>query len=272
LPEEKGRKQQEQTRKERKEKDMPLLGDDMEQAVITGSNLQFSKTRLERLGSTKFTLVTIAVDVTGSTYCFADGLHRALITGIDSCRKSPNSQDLLIRVVLFSSSYSGGVLELHGFKPLDAINTADYEPFNPDGLTPLNDAAFSSIGAMVDYGGELMENDYLANGIVFVITDGMDNQSIHSPGEIQRQISRVSLEEKLESLVTVLIGVNTQEPMVARALQEFRRKSGITQFINMEEVDDGKLAKLGGFISRSVSSTSQALSTGGPSQAIEATI
>jgi hypothetical protein len=37
-------------------------------------------------------------------------------------------------------------------------------------------------------------------------------------------------------------------------------------------VTEGKLAKLAGYISQSVSSTSQALGTGGPSQNIAATI
>src|SRR6266550_372311 len=157
---------------------MPKLLDEdgTETRQIGGSNFTFTAARIGDLGATEYTLVTIAVDVTGSTSNFKDELLKMLVTAIDACKKSPRSDNLLVRVITFSTAVNG-VNELHGFKPLSEVNPNDYQPFDPDGLTPLFDATFSAIGALVDYGSDLMANDFLANGIVFIITDGEDNYS-----------------------------------------------------------------------------------------------
>ncbi|HET6747093.1 MAG TPA: hypothetical protein VFH06_03245 [Candidatus Saccharimonadales bacterium] len=242
---------------------------EMQNYQVGGSNFTFTAARIGSLGATEYTLVTIAVDVTGSTAGFADELHKMLLTAIESCKKSPRSDNLLVRVVTFST-YIGGVNELHGFKPLSEIEPTDYQKFVPEGLTPLYDATFDAIGATVEYGGELMENDFLANGIVFVITDGYDNMSDATPREIREQIRRVKGEERLESLLTVLIGINAAQ--YRDYLETFRNDAGLDQYIDAGDATPGKLAKLATFVSQSVSSQSAALGTGGPSQTISATI
>jgi uncharacterized protein YegL len=234
-----------------------------------GGNFNFTAVRLSRLGATEYTLVTIAVDVTGSTQNFADGLLLALKTAVKSCKKSPRSDNLLLRVITFSSS--GGVTELHGFKPLSEINPDDdYEPFNPYGMTPLFDAVYSAVGSIADMGKQLMDNDFFANGIAFIITDGGDNVSTETPSTIKDLIQSVRREEKLESLLTVLIGINAHE--FNPELQDFKNKAELDQYIDAGDATPGKLAKLAAFVSQSVSSQSQSLGTGGPSKTISATI
>ncbi|NTW13438.1 MAG: hypothetical protein HGA31_00210 [Candidatus Moranbacteria bacterium] len=248
---------------------MPRLEEGMEQHRIGGSNFTFQGTRIDRLGATEYTLVTIAIDVTGSTSNFADELREALIAAVRSCKKSPRADYLMIRVILFSSSI--GVREIHGFKELADIDPNAYAAFKPDGFTPLYDAAYSGIGAMVDYGAHLMENDYLTNGIIFIITDGGDNDSkTASPAMIRQKLEEVKLEEKLESLVSILIGVNARQ--AKSLLEDFQREAGIGKYIDLEDASEGSLAKLAEFVSRSVSSQSQAVGTGGPSQNISAVI
>lgn len=251
---------------------MPQIGGEMAQFQIAGSNFTFQGARLTRLGATEYTLVTIAVDVTGSTSGFAKELRDMLIAAVESCKKSPRSDNLLVRAILFSTSFGrNGVSELHGFKLLSDIDPqVDYQAFSPQGNTPLFDAVYSAVGAMVEYGGELTKNDYLANGIVFVVTDGDDNRSLATPGMIRTKIKQAAQGEKLESLVTVLVGINAM--LYQRELDAFCQDAGLTHYIDMGEVTPGKLAKLGGFISRSVSSQSQAIGTGGPSKNIAATI
>lgn len=250
---------------------MPLIGNDdnMETRQIGGSSFTFSGARIDDLGAPEYTLVTIAVDVTGSTSGFAKELRDTLITAVEACKKSPRSENLLLRVITFST-YVGGVSELHGFVPLSGIVPADYPQFNPDGMTPLYDAAFSAVGAMVEYGSDLMKNDFLANGIVFIITDGYDNQSTTTPKMIAAKLAAVKKDELLESLVTVLVGINAAE--YRRHLEGFKNDAGLDQYIDAGEATKGKLAKLADFVSQSISSTSQALGTGGPSQNISASI
>jgi uncharacterized protein YegL len=249
---------------------MPLIAQnvDMETRNIAGSNFDFSGMRIDDLGAPEYTLVTIAVDVTGSTYGFADDLRNSLVTAVEACQKSPRSENLLVRVVLFSTSV--GVQELHGFTELSGLNPTDYPALTPGGMTPLYDAAYSSVGAMVDYGGDLMDNDFLANGIVFLITDGGDNASSATPKMIADAINKARNDEKLESLVTVLVGINAGE--YQHELDTFKDEAELDQYIDAGEATKGKLAKLADFVSQSVSSTSQALGTGGPSQNISATI
>lgn len=241
----------------------------MESHGITGSNFTFQATRIGDLGATEYTLVTIAVDVTGSTRYFADELRQMLVAAVQACQRSPRSNNLLVRVITFSTSV-GGVEELHGFKPLAEINAGDYPHFQPDGLTPLCDATYSGLVAMLDYGRQLSDNDFLANGIAFIITDGGDNASTTTPAMIRRQMEAARQEEQLESLVGILIGINAAQ--LRGTLDHFKAEAGLDQYLDAGEVTPGRLAKLAAFVSQSVSSQSQALGTGGPSQTISATI
>lgn len=251
---------------------MPRLMDDMETGIIGGmQNFKFSGVRTEHLGATEYTIVTIAVDVTGSVSGFEDDLRNSLITAVEACKKSPRSDNLLPRVIKFSSSLPNGVEELHGFKPLAEIDPqVAYPGFRPGGMTPLYDASFSAIGATNAYAKKLMDDDFLTNGIVFIITDGMDNASSTTPAMIKKQIEEAVKGEHIESLVTVLIGINVAD--CSGRLSDFQQEAGIDKYIDAGEATKGKLAKLAEFVSQSVSSQSQALGTGGPSQQISATI
>jgi hypothetical protein len=251
---------------------MPRLGSNMEQGQIGGGGaFGFSATKVEHLGASEYTLVTIAIDESSSVYGFADELLKTLITAVDSCKKSPRSSNLLVRVVKFSTSCTPkGVEEIHGFKQLSDINSSDYRSFSPNGSTPLTDAVYSSIGAMAEYGAKLMDNDFLVNGIAFIITDGCENASTTTKGMVKKQLEAIRREEKLESMVSVLIGINAQD--YRDVLEDFKNETGMDQYIDAGDATPRKLAKLADFVSTSVSSQSQALGTGGPSTAISATI
>lgn len=249
---------------------MMNIDDKMETGSIGGTQaFQFSGTRIEHLGATEYTLATVAVDVTGSTQGFADELRKCLITAVESCKKSPRSNNLLLRVILFSSSLQGGIEEIHGFKPLGEINPNDYPQFKPYGMTPLYDAAFSAVGATNAYAKKLMDQDFLANGIVFVITDGDDNTSSSTISMVKKEMERGTKGEEIESLIGILIGVNAAD--CRQFLEKFEKGTGM-KFIDAGDATKGKLAKLAEFVSQSVSSQSQSLGTGGPSQNISATI
>lgn len=257
---------------------MPRMMTDntMEIGKVGGTQaFQFSATRIEHLGATEYTLVTVVVDWTGSVQDFVTELLKCLTTAVDSCKKSPRSNNLLLRVLFFSTSVgNGGLLEMHGFKPLGEIDPQLYQAMaaddkRPGGMTNLYDAAFSGVGATNAYAKKLMDQDFLANGIVFVITDGDDNASSVTMRMVKDEMDRGAKSEDIESLIGVLIGVNAQA--YAPQLKKFADNSGL-KFIDAGEATKGKLAKLAEFVSQSVSSQSQSLGTGGPSQNISATI
>ena|SRR3989344_1024847 len=250
---------------------MPRLNTDTEQVTHKiGSGFSFKGARIDHLGATEYTLVTIAVDETGSVVAFKDELRKMLVMAVEACKKSPRSDNILIRVIKFSSKYAKGVDEIHGFKPLSEIDTAAYPAFNPGGMTPLCDAAFSIIGAMNVYGKQLLDQEFGANGIGFLITDGDNNNSTATEAMVKAEAKKSVSGETLESLITVLIGINVAE--FKKTLEDFQRNTGITQFIDAGDASPRKLAKIADFVSSSVSSTSLALGTGGPSQNISPTI
>ncbi len=249
---------------------MPKLEEGMTTLKIGRSGFSFKGARIARLGAAEYTLATIAVDETGSVNGFQNELRKMLETAVEACKKSPRSDNLLVRVIYFSTNYPNGVNEIHGFKPLAEINTADYPDIKPGGWTPLCDAAFSSIGAMNTYGKQLADEDFGVNGIVFVITDGGENSSVATMDMVKKESEKAVSGEYLESVISVLVGINARD--CADCLVRFKDEAGMTHFIDAGEATKGKLAKLAAFVSSSVSSQSQALGTGGPSQNISPTI
>jgi hypothetical protein len=265
---------------------MPKLAgnedDPVQQYAVGGSNFNFTATRIGDLGATKYTLATIVVDTTGSTGGFTDQLREMLVTAVKACKKSPLKDFMMVRVVLFSTSYPNGVREIHGFKRVLDINTDDYPKLVASGATPLWDATYEAVGALAEYGADLTANDFNVNGIVFVITDGIEgdwtNEPVSTvrPAQIADKLSEISRHEMLESLVSILIGINTDGKIngldVRQELERFRSDVGFTQYTDAGDATVGSLAKLAAFVIQSISSQSQAIGTGGPSQSIAATI
>ncbi len=249
---------------------MPRLdGLDVETHTMPG-NFTFTGARIAGLGATEYTLVDIEVDMSSSVDSFRPDLITAIETAIDACRKSPRSDNLLVRVAAFSSRYPKGTSEIHGFIPLADIDPTVYQNLHPGGMTPLLDAVFMGVGALNAYAKMLSDQDFLANGITFIITDGEENASTTSSAMVKAEIEKAKQTEVLESHVSVLIGINAASSQ--NALPRFQSSLGITQYVDAGAATKGNLAKLAAFVSQSISSTSQAIGTGGPSQSIAATI
>lgn len=230
------------------------------------STFTFSPISLATLGATEYTLVSIVADRSGSVSSFSREMEKALKEIIAACRKSPRADNLLARMTRFDNE----IEEVHGFRQLADCSTDIYDGvLEARGTTSLYDAAVNGVDAAARQGAELVANDFSANAIVFVITDGVDYRgSTATPSEVKKAIERATKSECLESIVTVLIGVNVQESMVADALKRFSTEAGFTQYVELADANASSLAKLASFVSRSISSQSQSLGTGGPSKAL----
>jgi len=245
---------------------MPRLNDtenNLEQHQARLGSYGFSATRMEDLGASEYTLVTIAVDTSSSVSYFEKEMKDCLKEIVKSCQHSPRADNLMIRVTEFNSHLN----ELHGFKLLQECNLDDYNDIlNVGGMTALYDASENAISSTGSYGKKLMENDFQVNGIVFVITDGDDNHSSLTPGIVKKAFSQVYKEESLESLISILIGVNIQEPYISDRLASFNTEVGFNKYIELGNASASTLAKLAEFVSKSISSQSQSLGTGGASK------
>lgn len=248
---------------------MPKIDQGMQTHRIGAGTFNFTGARVSRLGASEYTLVTIAVDESSSVATFEQDLHNALQTAIESCARSPRAENLLVRVLKFSTG-CGGLEELHGFKLLSDIDPNGYPLPKPAGMTPLYDAVYSSIGASNAYAKLLYDDDFLANGILFIITDGCENASVATATMIKAEIEKARLGEHIESLVTVLVGINVGT--TRQVLENFQRDAGLTHYVDVADASKAKLAKLAAFVSQSVSSQSQSLGTGGPSRTIQPVI
>ena len=245
---------------------MPKLNNIDSINVTSTGNFSFSGVRPDPLVLTarKYTLATIIVDTTGSVTGFEASLLDSVKASVESCRSSPMPENLLIRLVEFNSHV--GINEIHGFLPLKDIDVNQYDPFVPKGATNLYDAIYHSVDASHKYAKILDDQDYLTNAVVFIITDGEDNSSKFGPMQVKSIIGEAVKDEYLESIQTLLIGIAAGS--YANNLQTVQTNLGITQFIDIKDASAKNLAKLAAFITKSISSTSQALGTGGPSQSL----
>jgi len=242
--------------------------------TIGGTTFAFSGVGVDDLEASEYTLVCIAVDNSASLRQHFAEVTKAVQKVVEACRKSPRADNLMLRIITFDRA----VDEFHGFKGLMTCNSGDYATAFPcDGpRTALFDAAFTGIGSVDEYGRKLVEDEYDANAIVFVITDGCDNASSMSAGAVAQKGREArglqggpTAEGGLESLLTILIGVNVQDSYVSSRLKEFETEGEFDQYVEVDNATAATLAKLAAFVSHSISSQSQALGSGGPSQTID---
>lgn len=238
---------------------MPKLTDEnLETINVKGTNFQYSAVRLDKLGATEYTLVSIITDISGSVSGYKNELEKCLQEILKSCRKSPRSDNLMLRLLTFNTN----VDELHGYKLLSECNPDDYvNILNTGGMTSLYDASYNGILSASDYAKTLTDNDFDVNGIIFIVTDGMDNTSTYSPNSVSKAMQESLKNEYLESLTVVLIGLNL-EPDADSYLQDFQKQANLTKYINIGDADEKALAKLAEFVSKSISSSSTSLGTG----------
>jgi len=230
---------------------------------------QFSAVRVEHLGASEYTLVTIVLDISGSVYNFADELLKMVKTVVEACKKSDRAENLMIRYLTFNQN----IMEMHGFRLLKDIDPNDYEELRPDGYTALYDASYDAIGATIDYSSRLVDDyEFDVNGAVYIITDGMNNRGNMTPKSIKDKVAGALAHEKIESLITVLVGLqdpqNSWATEVKVHLETFVSDAELSQFVDAGDATAGKLAKLANFVSQSVSSQSQSLGTGAPSASL----
>jgi len=251
---------------------MPRLmaQDDTQVIGVPGAgNFQFSAVRIEDLGATEYTLVTIVCDISGSVVGFSHELLETIKTIVKASQKSPRAENLLVRILTFNHDIN----EIHGFLNLSDIDIDSYDELRPDGFTALFDATYDAVGATLEYSKRLVEQDFDCNGAIYIITDGMNNRGTMTPRAIREKIQGALTNEEIESLITILIGLHDPGSSWSREVQQhlnqFKLEAELTEFIDVGEATSQKLAKLANWVSESVSSQSQALGTGAPSQALQ---
>lgn len=225
--------------------------DDLMNSVGT---FTFTPVDLSSLGASEYTLVTIALDCSGSVEPYKTEIESCLQEVIRCCRRSPRVDNLMIRLLTFNDR----VVEAHGFKLIGQIGSVNYQGVvQPSGTTSLRDACADSVAATAKQAKILVDGDYSVNGILFVITDGEDNRSTTPGSTVKQMIKDMHQAEVMSNFTSILIGVNAVQ--CAHALKAFTDDVGITAFIDAGKADEKTLARLAMFIASSVTATSVAL-------------
>jgi len=237
----------------------------MDQKALPASNYGYSAVNPKHLGASEYTLVTICVDSSGSVNAFKGVLEECLRKVVQACQYSPRADNLLVRVVQFDHVMD----QIHGFKLLENCNVADYHRIlTKGGSTSLYDTTNNAIRATLDYAADLTKQRYTANAVVFILTDGGDNTSKFTARDVRRALEDAVNSENLESINTVLVGVNIADPTSSRMLADFKQEAALTQYEEIAQLSPERAARLADFVSRSISAQAQAKGTGGPSKAL----
>lgn len=241
---------------------MPRLAD-LQNHNLPNDPYGYSAVGLEKLGATEYTVVGLAQDVSGSVGPFKDPMEKCLQTIVEACKHSKRADNLLIR----RADFDDAMHEIHGFRLLPEIKPDEYNgSIQIGGSTALFDTTKNMIESIADYGKRLADQEFAVNGILFVVTDGCDNVSKCGMIDCKNAFAAATQAENLESLVSVLIGVNISDATVKQHLEDFSKTAGFTQFVDMGAATKEKLARLADFVSKSISAQSQALGSGGPSK------
>ena len=249
-------------------------GDEEIMTVPGAGTFNFSAKKIDKLGALQYTVVSIAIDVSGSVRSFARQLNECLKAIISACKDNQRSEFIVVRVIQFSTE----IEEIHGFVELGDINVDDYPLFDPNGFTCLFDATYDVVGSTIEYSRQMVERGYDVNGAVYVITDGGENpggghRTIASPQMIKDKVDESLRKEDIESIITTVIGLHdpsdswSQE--VERDLKYLVDNAGMTKFINAGEATAENLAKLAEWVSASVSSQSDQVGSNAPSQVLD---
>ena len=217
-------------------------------------------------GSTKYSVVVIAVDVSGSVGKFRKDLENSLITALEGCQMDRLSDSIIVRILLFADN----IEELIPFKEITEIDI-DKEIKGKlviRGCTCLYDVALAGAESLEAYSEDLFENGIMSNATLVIITDG-DNTvgTKNTPAMVADTVKRIRFSEKVESIKTIVVAVN-EDKYYADIIENFADEMDKDQFIWMKDLTSKGFARLGGFLSSSVSSSAQALGTGSPSKSL----
>lgn len=242
------------------------MSEELQSFQIPGAGFGYTAMNVDDLAPDN-TVAAGLLDESGSTTGFAKQMEKCVQAIIKSLRNSPRAENLLYRHCHFGTRFR----EFHGYRQLSQINPDDYDGcYQPGGATHLYDSEVNLLKATLDYCQQQTAKKYMCNGIVYIITDGCDYGSTLTEKEVTAAMQDIRSSEDCESMLVILIGVN-DDPSIQAKLKQHADNCGFDQYVPLKDADEKTLAQLADFISQSISSQSQALGTGGPSQPISMT-
>lgn len=156
---------------------MELTADTLGPAIMAG----LGNVSLDDVGSSEVVLLKKVVDdsssiadVPGNTQAVRMGLNE-----IDEALKgSKQSGDLLIGCDFFNRG------SLYGYRPLAGVPKIDASNYSPVGSTPLYDSTAAALTGLAAKVAEFEQGGVAVRGITVIVTDGANNASRMSVGDV----------------------------------------------------------------------------------------
>lgn len=241
--------------------------------TIPQTGMTFTAPPEEVFDESQYTIVAIVSDQSGSIYD-ARGDIFGMNEVIDGDLKKGSAKNTIVirRTTFTKKGNQLKIAESHGFLPVTAVDPQAHFPiiqgYDNYGGTPLADGVLNGILAAKTQAVNLVNNMAvpLVNLVIAVVTDGGETGSDASNADIKAAIEDILAEGDIESITTILVGVKCPVGSNDRiALEKFQRETGFTKFIPFDEMTPKTFGKVAHLISKSISTTSQALGTGGGS-------
>jgi Mg-chelatase subunit ChlD len=164
----------------------------------------FTAVSIDELGASEYTLIQLVIDGSGSMFAHRHRIEVMISDIVTACLQSEHRHRLILRIVAFGPAPE----EVHGFKTMLQCNPADYDGvLRSSGTTALNDAVLDGIEVAGGYAEYLTKYDLLVNGLLIVVTDGMDNHSIVSPKQVKDALTDASGQFDPCELTFILVGL-----------------------------------------------------------------
>lgn len=244
----------------------------------TNAGFGFSMTGTKKLNEMTYTLALILLDTTGSVSGEESEIKRMLEQIVADGKSAGWGKRVLLAAYEFNTIV--GVREIFGFDLPLALDLSNIN-IRTNGATNLIDAIGVCLDILEQAGTTMVSADYIINLLLPCVTDGEDNASSMSAAELRTKSERLRKHEKFDSLKTILIGLRTAQraqdsrysgKTVEEVLRQLAQDANFDQYESAAQVKDGTYGRIGGFISQSVSSASQSLGSGSPSQNVSFTV
>lgn len=190
--------------------------------------------------------VVMVIDISPSVEDYVAELNASYNGFVKKMQSSPSASKILLSLVLFNDK----IHVEHGFKPISEVKEIDITN-RLDGTTHLYSATKTALDSALTYRNDLEGVGINCKTLLFIITDGDDNERGSDPGAVKTIIKDLKKEERNAfSFESILFGVGDSGKFEAA-----KDAMGINKCATVKNTPD-EIRKMIAFISSSVVSAS----------------
>lgn len=209
-------------------------------------NVDFGNFNPEEIETDETINAVFVIDTSPSITTYVNELNYAFNDFVESMQKSHVAERLFVSVIEFNQT----IKVVSGFQPVSFIPKMDFSK-SIKGCTSLYDGTLTGLKNAISYRTNLENSGVKTKTLLFVITDGEDNNSKNPPHVIKNMISGIKNNERNAfSFTSILFGVGDRQ-----YFEGAQKDMGIDHLATVGTSGDD-MKRMIGFISQSISSVS----------------